>query len=385
MRKLGLMSAAAAIAAVMGFAGSAWADPYADSVVSFTPVTPGTAADGTAINTSGDSDEPAEGGTDATGGPDWSDFNQFVSLGIDENSTADTSDDTRGEIVLDFSDNLCLGVSGADIRVFEPGDNEDYTLEVELNGGSFSTPTTGSGDDDVDLFGVSDGDLFNRVRITATNFAGSTNVAGADIDAVECLAPVIAGDFNKTNTGLSTVDIGLDTTQAFSYEITITNNTGVDDALNRFVAFDVIPAEFDLDPVTEDLIDGDDTNDCTGTGEDGLCDGVNVDANCAVTIGGPAIKPGKLEPHFLTIEIDLDVGESCTTGVFVTTDQNPASAKGNKETQYEPTSCDLVWENGTTVYNTITLNEGIKVFDKASGDLIFGPKDSIQLQGLGCL
>ena len=36
------------------------------------------------------------------------------------------------------------------------------------------------------------------------------------------------------------------------------------------------------------------------------------------------------------------------------------------------------------VFNTIALNDGIKLFDTYSGELLFGPKDSIQLVGDNC-
>ena len=376
--KLSTATSVAALVAAFGLVGPAMADPFADAVVSLNRVTTGTSATGAAISTAADTDEFFEGGTDATGAPDAGTFRRSVSLGIDQKGTATTADDDRGVIVLDFTDNLCVGVGGNDIRLFENGNNEGYTLEVAYNGGAFSAPTPGFGTASVDLADVFNGDLFDRVRITATSFAGVARLAGADVDAIQCLAAVTADDFVATNTGPDTFEIGSSEAQYFQYEIKITNNTGADGALDGLIVLDVIPAEFDLDPDGEAAAGG--NNSCADAGG---CDGIAEDDRCPVTVSGHGNGRDQLEPQSLSVEIGLDSGESCTTTVFLAVDGD----RGNKQRtagMFKPTSCELVMQGPPDVFNTITLNEGIKVFDVATGDLVFGPSQSIQLVADNC-
>ena len=135
IRDLSIPAAMTAMVVAFGLARSALADPYADSVASFEPVTSGTSATGIPLSTSQDRDEPAEGGTDAVGAPDARNWNGTVTLGLDQKGTPTSDDDTRGAIVLDFTDNLCIGILGDDIRVWEADGNEGYQLEIALNAG----------------------------------------------------------------------------------------------------------------------------------------------------------------------------------------------------------------------------------------------------------
>ena len=147
------------------------------------------------------------------------------------------------------------------------------------------------------------------------------------------------------------------------------------------VAFDEIRAGFKLDPTGEDLADdGDGTN--NSCADAGGCDGIAEDMLCSVTIARRETA-GRRTAQPFTIGIDLAANETCTTTVFAAYD-NPAgmhnkSAKGRK-----PTGCDLVVEGDPGVFDTLALNEGIKVFGTISGELLIGPQDSIQLAGGNC-
>ena len=91
---------------------------------------------------------------------------------------------------------------------------------------------------------------------------------------------------------------------------------------------------------------------------------------------GASKGPGpKLEPEILQLILTwpFPVG-SCSVAVSVVTDQNPASAKGNKGLQYEPTTCPASGK--------IALNDGIRVFDIADPAhpfLLLGPLSPLSL------
>lgn len=147
----------------------------------------------------------------------------------------------------------------------------------------------------------------------------------------------------------------------------------------------------DLDKDAEDF-DNDSTvnDDCA----DGICDGVASDsADCVVT---PSRAPGankkgkdKLEPEFLTIEVDsFDNGDMCTITVWVNTDVNPGK---HTPDIFEPTSCaffedagesEILDDSGKPIHDWIALNDGVKVFHPINGDLVIGPTGSIQLNPL---
>jgi hypothetical protein len=174
------------------------------------------------------------------------------------------------------------------------------------------------------------------------------------------------------------VGVGLLHTQRYVMAIDIAN-AGSSDLADGAVISDVLGADWDLDPEAEDADDGLDTF-CA----DGICDGWNSDtASCVVTHTRPASAfkvtgtvPQK-QPEFILITLDgLASGESCTVTLWVMTDENPSDAHD----LWEPTSCRVV--GGTTaepIYNTFTLNEGLKIFDPASGWRESGPDGTLQL------
>ena len=74
----------------------------------------------------------------------------------------------------------------------------------------------------------------------------------------------------------------------------------------------------------------------------------------------------------------------CTTTLYVETTSG-GSGKGKSATSFEPNACEVAdASGGGTLINTIALNEGVKMFDAATGDLLSGPNGSIQLAPQGC-
>jgi hypothetical protein len=161
--------------------------------------------------------------------------------------------------------------------------------------------------------------------------------------------------YTKTNTGATSIPISSTVSTPLSYRILIANGGGSSVDVTGFSFWDVLPAEFDLasPPVV---------------------------AGCSVAATQP---PGashgnqpKLEPEFLQLipSNPIGVGTSCQVDVAAKTDQNPASAKGNKGPQYEPTACPAGGK--------ILLNEGIQVFDTtllSSPFVVLGPISPIYL------
>lgn len=177
--------------------------------------------------------------------------------------------------------------------------------------------------------------------------------------------------------------VGLTETQRYKFTIKITNDGT---AAANVVITDVVPAEYDLDPGLheDDVEDG---------GINGLCDGgtptcegdsgtflgfASNSGACVVThsqpdsAGNPS--PPPTQPEFFDVNVtDLAGGAMCTVTIYVKTDENP----GNHDpTLFEPTSCREIIAN---LFDTITLNDGVKVFDKATGFRVSGPEGSLQL------
>lgn len=167
-------------------------------------------------------------------------------------------------------------------------------------------------------------------------------------------------------------------------------NTGVNGDSDGIVLADVFGADIDLDPVAEDdyefeglPLDGNCDGDCLAGGHDGVVN-LTPDA-CSYILSRPdsatGPNPPVKQPEFIDIRID-DLGEDdpCTILVFVQTVENPGS--GNEF--YEPTSCrelEYTTGNGTTgdpIYDTFTLNEGVKTFAN-DGVRLAGPEASLQL------
>ena len=357
MRTLASLLAVAAIAA-FGLATPAMADPNADVVESFTTV----------AGSSGN-------GTEATGGVNGS----ATSLGFNGGG---------GALILRFTDNTCLTVASSnDVTVTEISTiSDDYTIAVGLIGQNLVTDGTGTGTTSFDV-STQAPVAFNRISLTATNDADGDN-SGAEIDALTCLNNFDFGTafITKTNVGSGNITIqakgaisnGL---QSVVFDITIVNTNGED--LSDIVFEDVLPAEFDLDPVAEDVADGGGIDACASG--DGVCDGVMVSGGtnpekCTATGAehtnqGKSGKPFKLQPDIVSItDITLGDDESCEITVWAMTDQK--SDKTNK-VNFTPTECN----EGSFIF----LNEGVEVIDtmgtvETSDDVtLFVDDDQIEL------
>ena len=194
------VTALATLAIAFGLGGAAQADPFADTALDIQRVTRGIADNGTSqlYVLFDDFDD----GRDATGMPDndvWA-TSHFSTLGIDQNGTMDTSDDTGGVLVLEFNDNVCLADTGMDLDVYDVGNDESALVEVSYDGGqnfhSLGQATPGAYEVDAD--GVVP--FFTQVRLTASDRSGATRggrdfSAGIDVDAVECLNSIGAQGF----------------------------------------------------------------------------------------------------------------------------------------------------------------------------------------------
>ena len=189
-----------ALVVVLALAASAslvWAnvgDPWADLAIAIYRVDSGTSSTGAPINTNWDN---GDNGIDATGAPDWfgsgSGNTAITTPGIDMKGTSTTTDDDRGWVVLAFTDNVCLDGPGPDLYIYDAygsqseNGNESADIDVAIGSGSFAaagsvSPGAGYA---LDVSGALP--FFTRVRVTAIDFAGQKDLAGFDLDAVECL------------------------------------------------------------------------------------------------------------------------------------------------------------------------------------------------------
>ncbi|WP_299626046.1 hypothetical protein [Pelagibius sp.] len=94
-----------------------------------------------------------------------------------------------GQLTVMFSDNDLVDGPGADLRIFEPGDREAYSVEVSVDGAEWQKlGRAEGGNSSFDLSAIAAGDeIFRFVRITdAKSFCEGAR-PGADIDAVEAL------------------------------------------------------------------------------------------------------------------------------------------------------------------------------------------------------
>lgn len=372
------MTAAAALAVSFGYSGTASADPYADSAVLDYPAGDDCPTAGGFCDTSGDNDD---GGTDALGeknsthhGGAVNDNTAWTSLGFN------TDTGLGGVLTLDFTDNACLNLAGDDLQIFEAFHGETYDVAVGIINGALATVAAGATGDAL----VNAGVAFNRVEITALD--GVNTTSGADIDAIECLSPLDVADITKaiehhpddTVGGVDDDQINItsatfDEQQFKAFSIEITNNTGVNGGFAGLTFIDVVPAEFDLDPLPEYLAnDALENNVCA----DGTCDGVQVTDNAADCTasgaeGGAKAKGKgnqKLAPDVITIDASgLDNGESCEITVWVMTDDDHPGRGRNPD--FTPTSCPDT---------AVVLNDGVKVFD-ASMNLLLQDDDSLEL------
>ncbi len=373
MRTLVSLLTAAAIAA-FGFTGTAFADPFADAAVLVFPAGDDCPTAGGDCDTSGDD---GDNGADALAAPDHTQhgggdgtISAFTSLGFNTNTNL------GGVLTLDFLDNACLNLAGNDLQVFEVSHGETYDIDVGIINGTLANVAAAATGDAL----VNAGVAFNRVEITA--LSGETvPLAGADIDAIQCLSPLDVADIVKdtvshsddTGTGHTddkdTVFFGLNTQQFKAFTITITNNTGIAGGLSGLTFIDATGAEWDLDPAEEF-----DVNACDGTPE--VCDGVDVTSepsagDCTAT-GVEHTTQGKsgkekLQPDIITVTAGgLDDGESCTITAWVMTDLKKGGTRpgrGNSP-MFAPTDCP------------VPLNDGVKVFD-ASMNLLLQDDDDL--------
>jgi hypothetical protein len=191
------------------------------------------------------------------------------------------------------------------------------------------------------------------------------------------------------------VGLNLDFSQHFAVAIVLTNN-GEDGDADGVVVTDTFGADFDLDPMAHADWRFD------GFPLDGACDydgpgpcftdatainygytGIEmVEGDCSVIASQPPNGDTPKEPEFIDIRVnDLLAGEACTILVFVQTVENPGQGNDN----FEPTGCRMLGyttgdgETGDPIYDTFTLNEGLKAFDGTTGDRLQGPTGSLQL------
>ncbi len=338
----------AALVLTFGFSGTAYADPNAETVTTFTT--------GTGDNS---------GATDETKAVDDV-ADTWWSTGID------------GDITVSFDDNTLTpdGTVAADLRVRDRcGVIESVSVEISADGTNFvsagATPApacgvnnANDGDLDFDVDGILP--FVTHVRVTDLgDAANDPTYDGFDIEDVVALSNFDLGTthIHKDNLGAGTIEIqakgASDDLQYFSFKITIVN--GENEVLTDIVFEDVLPAEFDLDPVAEDVADGGGLDSCASG--DGVCDGVMVSGGTAPgkctatgaehTNNGQSGKPFKLQPDIITILAPtLGDDESCEITVWAMTDQKSDSLK---KVNHTPTSC-----NETTF---IYLNEGVEVID----------------------
>ena len=106
-----------------------------------------------------------------------------------------------GQITLAFEDNELADGPGADLRVFEPGDEEVYRVEISTDGADWRSLGDFAGGATIDIAAVAGpGERFRFVRITDLKVVCKGVRPGADVDAVEALNGAAAG-MQKRATG----------------------------------------------------------------------------------------------------------------------------------------------------------------------------------------
>lgn len=315
---------------------------------------------------------------------------------------------TGGSVTVEFTNNIALpdgNMLTDDLTVWEAHSYgvagiDNATVEVSNDGVTWAQLSPNATDDPNDLSGVlatfaNSYDLdvtglaavrFVRIRNTDDDGDPSTDIGadGFDVDAVEALnsfnlgtaqidkefvqgssEEIIIQAKNATSNGL----------QYYSFVITIENTEDQD--LSGIVFEDVLPAEFDLDPVGEDYATVIPINEiCEDTP---ICDGVWVTGGtnpekCTATgaehtNNGKSGKLFQLQPDIITITADtLGDDESCEITVWASTDQK--SDRPNK-VPYTPTACN----EDTFIY----LNEGVKVIDTSGTEDVVLFRDDDQL------
>ena len=223
-----------------------------------------------------------------------------------------------------------------------------------------------------------------------------------------------AGAFQDAN-DVGIIGIGLDSSQGYIYEMDITADDG------SFIV-DVSPAEYDLSPDLQDVIDifgngsacettlvssvftadcDADDEVCHDAGGNGIeCTGfVSDDDACWVESSRPpgATANGKdtdrhKQPEFIQVLVDTD-STTCDVFVFVETDGNPGHFNGPGDFDlYEPTGCMAFEHDGVLLeadnldayVESIILNDGVSEYDEATGDRVQGPDEHLLLTPIGC-
>lgn len=478
MRKLLTLTVTAALAAVMGMSGSAWAGPLEPTSYDMLNGEEGTftyydeiysGAGDPAVSLS-----PLSGGlgdlTDdvfaadnwfvvetAPNGPyvGWTTIDPTITFNFAGPQIFDTvtihvdDSDGAGTVSVPLKVEITVGSNSTQtFAIAEPGGSAPVSLAFAVGGEVGDTVVV---------------KVFRKtafIMVSEVDFDGEPAGFSLDVEKTLLKGPDGATDVDDE---FGTIEVSLADAQSYEFEIKITN-TGGADAADGGVVFDVIPAEYNLDPAAtaaedaanqvagttlngetcaaictateeedfsnDELINADCTFDsgtglgdgtCDGTPDsqcdDGICDGIINDGVCddgascdgvlsdnvacmpsTTTSGGGGKKGGEgLEPEFVTIEIGsgFDFLEMCTIMVRVVTDENPASQKGKKDPQFEPTGCHpFLDKNGAVITDSntpgipivdwIALNDGVKVFDPEDGALVSGPTGSIQLRPVGC-
>ena len=191
------------------------------------------------------------------------------------------------------------------------------------------------------------------------------------------------------------IGTGLDYSQHYVYYIEV-HNTGADYEYDGTVLFDAMGADWDLDPAAHEDYLNDHTTLDGDCGADETCDGwvggstelsgvLYEGGDCSYTLSQPDSadndKPPPKQPEFLGMRVNsLETDGYCGYLVFVQTVENPG--KGHELELYQPTDCHALaytTVGGDPIFDTYTLNEGIKGFDGETGDRLWGPVSTLQL------
>lgn len=313
--------------------------------------------------------------------------------------TADTTPNQWHHLASTYDGaELCLYVDGVQRVCAAASGNLNDNNKKFLIAGNGATTTYGS---NVYFQGeIDEVELFDRAltpsQIRAIYNAGAAGkckfeifIANTFVSGPREIVDGLLVDVEGLITGSSDagpIEVGRIDSQFYEFTIEI-NNDGDDDQFDGFIVSDAIPDTYDLDPLCGDTTSCDLVGGGTFVDRDGdsYADGIinETPAKCIVSTSSTdsSIKKGGegLEPEFVTISLapGLNSGESCRVRVFVKTDEN-FSKKGSS---FEPGKCR---ELDVGIYDTITLNEGAKLFDPGTGDRLLGPVGSLQLTPNNC-
>lgn len=180
------------------------------------------------------------------------------------------------------------------------------------------------------------------------------------------------------------VGIGLTHAQHFAVAVDISNDSA-SEGMSGLAFVDALPEGFALDAAGEAFAD---SATLSGPCLDGRCDGISADPLCPVTLTGTANNA-----RYLSIEPDgLQPEQRCRTLIYIETTRDLSTVSRGRPRQllralrvFNPRECVRVaTADGGTLVDTVTLNDGVKVYFKETGDLLFGPVETVELQPLGC-